>query len=150
MSPWLSKEQIQRMHQAATADHSAEVEAERAWGFRAGQAVGRAEGRAAAEADFWHDRRATHQATAAAVSAMEEYGRRWARPGEEYGTRETFGQPVPGEYDGGPVIFDKHGVLDGLQAGSEERRQLAGHFQRQSMPKRLERQPDREHEREAG
>jgi hypothetical protein len=103
--PWvrMRRSQVQAMHEAATADHSAEDERERDWGYWAGQADGHDEGRREALDEVARETAREKRTMQQGVDNMAYVGRRWARPGQEFGARETFGQPQPGDYKGGPV-----------------------------------------------
>jgi hypothetical protein len=99
------RSQLHAMHQAATTDHSDAEAAERAWGFRAGHAAGRGEGRKEALDEVARDADSDKRAIRDSVSAIEEEQLRWARPGKTYGSRDRFGERGDGEYAGGPVDF---------------------------------------------
>jgi hypothetical protein len=103
--PWVRvrRSLLQAMHAAATVGHGTERTLQE--GYALGRQVGREEGRRAAEQDQVariEEEKAAQQGIAHALSeAARIEGLRWRRPGERYGHRETYGQPVPGEYMGG-------------------------------------------------
>jgi hypothetical protein len=103
MSPWVSREQLDNMHQAATADHSADAEHERQWGYWAGRGDGRDEGRSEALGEVARDVSADKHAQRQILHGLEEESRRWADRDGNPGARARFGQPRPGDYQGGPI-----------------------------------------------
>jgi hypothetical protein len=103
--PWVRvrRSQVQAMHEAATTDHFDAEASERAWGFWAGHTTGHDEGRREALSEVARETAREKRAQQRGVDNIPYVGRRWARPGQEFGARETFGQPQPGDYKGGPV-----------------------------------------------
>ena len=103
--PWVRvrRSHLQAMHDAATADHGTERPLQQ--GYALGRQAGQEEGRRAAQQEqqaLIDEEKAAQQGIVNALSeAGRTEGRRWARPGEKYGRRETYGQPVAGEYTGG-------------------------------------------------